>query len=80
MKAELEALKREADSAQGAAREKLQRQVQLLDEKWNAAEAKLAALRAQSEQTWAAMQEQVLVALADLKESYRELRRELAQS
>jgi len=79
LKAELDALKREADSADGAAREKLQREVQLLEEKWNVAEAKLAALRAEGAQAWAAMQQQVLIALADLKESYQELRRELAQ-
>ncbi len=80
MKAELDTLKREADSAQGAARQKLQRQVHLLEEKWSVAEAKLAALRAESQQAWAAMQEQVQVALVDLKESYQEIRREMAQS
>jgi parvulin-like peptidyl-prolyl isomerase len=79
IKSELHALKREADSAQGTAREKLQRQVQLLEEKWNAAEAKLAALRAEGAQTWDAMKEQVLVALADLKKSYQEVRREITE-
>ena len=43
-------------------------------------EAKLAALRAQTAQAWAAMQEQVVVALVDLKQSYQEIRREMAQS
>ena len=70
----------EADSAQGAARQKLQGQVRLLEEKWSVAEAKLAALRAQTAQAWAAMQEQVVVALVDLKQSYQEIRREMAQS
>ena len=79
MKAELDALRREADAAHGAARQELQQQVRLLEEKWSVAEAKLAALRTQSAQAWAAMQEQVLVALTDLKESYQELRRQMMQ-
>jgi hypothetical protein len=80
IRAEMDALKREAESAQGAAKQTLQKQVQLLDEKWHAAEAKLAALRAESAQTWAGMKEQVLAALADLRQTYQELRRELTQS
>lgn len=80
LKAELDALKREAESAQGAAKQTLQKQVQLLEEKWRAAEATLTALRAESAETWAGMKEQVLAALADLKQSYRELRREMTQS
>jgi DNA repair exonuclease SbcCD ATPase subunit len=80
IKTELEALKREADSAQGAARQKLQRQVQELEEKWNTADAKLAALRAEGAQAWAAMKEQVLAALTDLKQSYQEVRRDMTQS
>jgi hypothetical protein len=79
MKVELDALRRETDAAQGKARQELQQQVQLLEEKWSVAEAKLAALRTQSAQAWAAMEEQVLVALADLKESYQELRRQMMQ-
>lgn len=46
----------------------------------SASEAKLAALREQTARAWAPVQEQVLVALADLKESHQELRREIAQS
>jgi hypothetical protein len=80
IKTELEALKREASSAQGAAKQKLQGQVQLLEEKWNTADAKLAALRVESAQAWAAMKEQVLAALTDLKHSYQEVRRDMTQS
>jgi gas vesicle protein len=80
IKAELDALKHEAQSARGAAKQALQKQVQLLEEKWRAAEATLTALRMESAQTWAGMKEQVLAALADLRQSYQELRREMAQS
>jgi hypothetical protein len=80
IRAELDALKREAESATGAAKQTLQQQVQLLEEKWHAAEAKLTALRVESAETWAGMKEQVLAALADLKQTYQEVRRELTQS
>jgi hypothetical protein len=80
IKAELEALKRDAESAQGATKQRLQQQLQLLEKKWRAAEAELSALRAESARTWADMKEQVLAALADLKQSYQELRREMTQS
>ena len=58
IKVELEGLKREAGAAQGATKQKLQQQVQELEEKWNTADAKLAALRAEGAQAWAAMKEQ----------------------
>jgi len=80
IRAALDALKREAESAQGAAKQTLQKQVQLLEDKWRAAEATLTALRAESAETWAGMKEQVLAALADLKQSYQQLRREMTQS
>jgi hypothetical protein len=80
IKAELEALKRDAESAQGAVKQNLQQQVQLLEEKWRAVDAKLSALRAESARTWVDMREQVLAALADLRQSYQDLRREMTQS
>ena len=79
MKAELDALKREANAARGPAKEKLDQQVHELEEKWNAADAKVAALRAESAEAWAEMKQQVLAALADLKESYQEVRREMTK-
>jgi hypothetical protein len=79
IKADLAALKRDAAAAQGAAKQKLERQVAELEEKWNAADAMVAALRAESAEAWADMKQQVLAALADLKASYQEVRRDMAQ-
>jgi hypothetical protein len=80
IKTDLDALKQKADSAQGAAKDKLDDQVRALEEKWNAADAKLAALRAEGVDTWADMKQQVLAALTDLKASYQEMRRHMTQS
>jgi hypothetical protein len=40
----------------------------------------VAALRAQSAEAWADMKQQVLAALADLKASYQEVRRDMAEA
>ena len=80
IKADLDSLKQKADSAQGAAKDKLDSQVRALEEKWNAADAKLAALRAEGVDTWGDMRQQVLAALSDLKASYQEVRRQMTQS
>jgi chromosome segregation ATPase len=80
IKADLEALKREAAAAQGEAKQKLDRQVAELEEKWNAADAKVAALRAETSEAWTEMKQEVLAALTDLKASYQEVRREMMRS
>jgi DNA anti-recombination protein RmuC len=75
IKLDLAALKRDAELSHGAAKQKLERQVRDLEEKWDALEAQVAALREQSAETWTDMRQQVLAALADLKQSYLEVRR-----
>ena len=78
IKSDLESLKQRAQVAHGEGKAKLDAQVEQLEEKWNAAEAKVAELRAQSAETWQEMKGEVVAALDDLKQSYREVRRSLA--
>jgi hypothetical protein len=80
IKSDLAALKREAHAAQGAAKEKLERRIAELDQKRNAADAKMAALRAEASEAWVQKKQEVVAALADLKASCLEIRREGTRS
>jgi len=79
LKSDLEVLKQQAQAARGKTRVTLDAQIALLEEKWNAAQAKVEALRAQSAEAWQDMKQEVVAALTDLRESYQEVRRSLSQ-
>jgi len=79
LKSDLEALKQQAQAAQGKAKTRLDQQVSVLEEKWHAANAKMSALREKSAEAWQDLKLEVLAAVADLKESYQEVRRAMSQ-
>lgn len=79
LKTDLDELGRESQSASDETREKLAQQVHALEEKWNAADAKMAALRSQTGEGFDALKQELVAAVTDLRESYQEVRRSLSQ-